>query len=109
MHPILLTPDDHDELVAQVSHVPYLLAVAAVNAASADALPLHGPAFVDVARVAGSPTDLWIDICRANRAAIKRALAAVRRELDRLEEALGEEALLKAVLESSRRRAKELS
>ncbi len=109
MHPILLTPADHDELVAQVSHVPYLLAAAAVNAAAADALPLHGPAFADVARVAASPAEMWVEICRGNRAAIKRALASVRRELDRLEGALDDDASLKAALESSRRRARALN
>lgn len=105
MHPILLTPGDHDELVAQISHVPYLVAVAAVNAAAADALPLHGPAFTDLARVAGSSVDLWVQICGGNTAAITRALAAVRRELDRLEQALAEETSLRPVLESARRRA----
>jgi len=108
MHPVLLTPDDHDELVAQVSHVPYLVAVAAVNAATADALPLHGPAFADVARVAGSPAELWVEICRGNRAAITRALAGFRRELDRLEHAMADEVSLRAALESAGRRAKEL-
>ncbi|HEY3246708.1 MAG TPA: prephenate dehydrogenase/arogenate dehydrogenase family protein, partial [bacterium] len=109
MHPVLLTPADHDTLVAQVSHMPYLVAVAAINAASADALPLHGPAFADVARVAASPTDLWVDICRTNRTAIKRALDGFRRELDRLERALDEDVSLKNALESSRRKAEELS
>jgi prephenate dehydrogenase len=108
MHPVLLTPEDHDELVAQVSHVPYLVAVAAVNAAAADALPLHGPAFADVARVAGSPAELWVEICRGNRAAITRALAGFRRELDRLEHALTDETSLRAALESSGRRARAL-
>jgi prephenate dehydrogenase len=106
MHPVLLTPDDHDVLVAQVSHVPYLVAVAAVNAVTADALPLHGPAFAEVARVAASPAELWVQICRDNRTAITRALAGFRRELDRLEEALADEASLRAVLESSGRRAR---
>ncbi|MGH2347829.1 MAG: prephenate dehydrogenase [bacterium] len=106
MRPVLLTPDDHDELVAQVSHVPYLVAVAAVNAATADALPLHGPAFADVARVAASPAELWVEICRGNRTAITRALAGFRRELDRLEQALDDDASLRAALESSGRRAR---
>lgn len=105
MHPVLLTPADHDELVAQVSHVPYLVAAAAVNAATADALPLSGPAFADLARVAGSPVDLWIQICRGNPAAIVRALGAFRRELDRLEHALSDDTLLRPALESARRRA----
>lgn len=108
MHPILLTPRDHDELVAQVSHVPYIVAAAAVNAATADALPLTGPAFADLARVAGSPVEMWIQICNGNRAAIARALAAFRRELDRVEAALSDTASLRSLLETARRRSRGL-
>lgn len=105
MHPVLLTPADHDELVAQISHVPYLVAAASVNAATADALPLHGPAFADLARVAGGPVEMWIQICGDNRAAIGRALAAFRRELDRVEGALTDTASLQSLLEAAQRRS----
>lgn len=105
MQPVLLGPDDHDELVAQVSHVPYLLAVAAVRAASDRAMGVTGPAFSQVARVAGSPAELWTQVCRENRAAIKRALQRFRHELDRLERALEDGESLEAILENSRRRS----
>lgn len=88
MQPVVLTPQDHDELVAQVSHAPYLLAVAAVNAAGEGALRLAGPGFAGWSRLAASPAGLWAQICTQNRAAILRALERVRGELDRLERAL---------------------
>ena len=105
MQPVLLSPDDHDDLVAQVSHLPYLLAVAAVTAATDRAIGISGPAFTGLGRIASSPVELWMQICRSNRAAIKRALAQFRRELDRLERALDGEESLETLLERSQRRA----
>lgn len=103
MQPVVLTPQDHDELVAQVSHVPYLLAVAAVNAAGDEALPLQGPGFAGLARLAGSPPGLWAQICAQNRAAILRALEQVRIELSRLERALHEGDLVEVLARAQRR------
>jgi prephenate dehydrogenase len=105
MQPMLLSPDDHDALVAQVSHLPYLLAVAVIAAATDRAIGISGPAFGGLARVAGSPVELWMQICRGNRAAIKRALGQFRQELDRLERALDDGDSLDSLLRRSRQRA----
>lgn len=103
MQPVLLSPEDHDELVAQISHLPYLLAVAAIGAASERAIGVSGPAFAGLSRLASSPVELWTQICRGNRVAIKQAIGKFRKELDQLERALdgGEIAPL---LERSHRR-----
>ncbi len=103
MQPVLLSPADHDDLVAQISHLPYLLATAVVAAATDRAIGISGPAFASLARIAGSPAELWTQICRGNRAAIKQALKQFRRELDRLERALDGEESLEALLQRSRR------
>lgn len=105
MQPVLLSPDDHDELVAQISHLPYLLAVAAVAAAGERAVGLSGPAFGNLLRVASSPVDLWAQICRGNRPALKRALDRFRQELDHLERALDGEESLERLLTRSQQRA----
>jgi len=101
---MVVHPDVHDAIVAQVSHVPYLLAAAAVNAADDVALGLGGPAFESLRRMAGSPVELWVEICTENRGAILRALGWVRDELDRLERAL-REGELSEVLHAAHRRA----
>lgn len=105
MQPVLLSPEDHDALVAQVSHLPYLVAVALVAAASDRAAGIAGPAFEAFRRVASSPADLWVQICRANRQAIVDALGQFRRELDRLEAAVAGQEPLDAALRPVRRRA----
>jgi prephenate dehydrogenase len=104
MRPLIIDAGVHDSVVAQVSHVPYLLAVAAVNAADDAALGLGGPAFDGLRRVAGSPVNLWVEICTQNRDAILRSLGWVRDELDRLERAL-DDGDLAAVLNEAHRRS----
>ncbi len=105
MRPVVLTPAAHDDLVAQVSHLPYLVAAAMVNTTSEAAMGIRGPAFSDLVRVAASPVALWVQICHMNRAAIQRVLQGFRRELDDLERTLGDRHALEPLLERSRQRA----
>lgn len=84
MRPVVLDPVQHDELVAQVSHLPYLVSLALLRAAADDARAVAGPALDEMTRVAHSPAALWIEICRQNREAILRALARYEVELARL-------------------------
>ncbi|MDR7482892.1 MAG: prephenate dehydrogenase/arogenate dehydrogenase family protein [Armatimonadota bacterium] len=88
MRPVLLDPIQHDELVAQVSHLPYLVSVALDRAAADDARVVAGPAYADMTRIARSPAALWAAVCRDNREAILRALARFEAELARLRRAL---------------------
>ncbi len=88
MRPVLLDPAQHDELVAQISHVPYLISVALRRAAAGDAQAIAGRSFADMTRIARSPTAMWAAICRENRAPILRALASFETELARLRGAL---------------------
>lgn len=66
----------HDRVVATVSHVPHLLAVALVNLVQAedDAIPgtldLAAGGFRDMTRIASSSYDLWHDIFTTNKQAI---------------------------------------
>jgi prephenate dehydrogenase len=77
------TADDHDRIVAAVSHVPHLLAVAL---ASAIGDPLAGTlaagSFRDGTRVAGSPPELIASMCGGNAGPVLDALEAVMAELD---------------------------
>lgn len=88
MRPVLLDPVRHDELAAQISHLPYLVSLALRRAASGDALAIAGRGFDDMTRIARSPAAMWDAICRSNRAAILRALASFEGELARLRRAL---------------------
>ncbi len=88
MRPVILDPVQHDELAAQVSHLPYLLSLALQRATADDARSIAGPGFDDMTRIARSPAAMWAAICRDNRDAIVRALARYEAELGRLRKGL---------------------
>lgn len=67
-----MTPEEHDDVFAAVSHLPHLLAFALVSdlSARANAAKLFGYAaggFRDFTRIASSHPEMWRDICVANR------------------------------------------
>jgi prephenate dehydrogenase len=86
--PVVMTPAEHDRVVAFLSHVPQVLAWALLAAARADRvasrrLAVAGPAFRDMTRLAGSPRKLWQEILLENRVEVRRALVALRAALGR--------------------------
>ncbi len=90
MVPVVLQPEVHDRLVALVSHLPYVVACAAVLAASSEpeSLEVGGPTFRELSRLARNPVGMWEQILRLNREEVLRALERFRRELDTVEEAV---------------------
>ena len=86
--PVTLTPEAHDRIVARVSHLPQLLAVALVQHATAsddDALALAAGGFRDLTRIAESPFDLWREIFAGNQGSILDALADFTRQMQRMQ------------------------
>jgi prephenate dehydrogenase len=92
---LFLDPARHDRIVAAVSHVPHLLAVALVNSVQEveSALPgtlgLAAGGFRDMTRIAGASYDLWHDIFATNRQSIEPLieglivrLSDMKRQLD---------------------------
>ncbi|MFQ3670596.1 MAG: prephenate dehydrogenase [Verrucomicrobiia bacterium] len=68
-------PVAHDRAVAQISHLPHLLAALLVNAVEPGALGFHGPGFRDTTRVAAGPAAMWAEILLENRGAVLAALS----------------------------------
>jgi len=88
-----LTPEAHDATFAAVSHLPHLLAFAAVNALTtqpngADFLDMAGPGFRDFSRIAASDPAVWRDILSANRTEVLAQLAHFQTALAQLEAAM---------------------
>jgi prephenate dehydrogenase len=86
-----LTPEMHDAIVAQVSHLPHVVAAALVNVVCANGskpLSFAGPGFKDATRVASGPQEMWTEICLENRDEIGRALDALLDELGKVRAAL---------------------
>lgn len=92
--PTAVNPDAHDRIMALVSHLPHVLANAAMNQAGSlnldgrEALLSAGPSFRDLTRVAGSNPGVWTDIFMENRRWLAEALKEHSRETDRIAAAL---------------------
>lgn len=88
---VVVSPQQHDKLLARVSHLPHAVAAALVGlAADEAAIDLAGPGFADTTRIASGNAAMWTDIFRTNRSAMLEAtdkliaeLTAFRQRLDR--------------------------
>jgi len=104
---------DHDSAFAAVSHLPHMLAFAAMNAVNAQAqaaqfLSLAGPGFRDFTRIAASDPAVWRDILHANRDQLLLQSQHLREALQAFETALAQddsEALQALITAASQSRA----
>ena len=88
-----LEPEEHDAVLAAVSHLPHLLAYALVHdvAERANAEQLFSYAaggFRDFTRIASSHPEMWRDICVANRDLLLGELTRYQAQLGRVEKLL---------------------
>jgi prephenate dehydrogenase len=65
--PHVISPEDHDKLVAQVSHLPQILSTLLAGHTAANK-ELAGPGLRSMTRLAASPLHIWRDIFRTSRA-----------------------------------------
>jgi prephenate dehydrogenase len=83
------TAEDHDRVVAAVSHVPHLVAAALATAVGDPlAATLAAGSFRDGTRVAASAPDLIATMCGGNAGRVMEALDAVVGQLDEARAAL---------------------
>jgi prephenate dehydrogenase len=86
--PCILSAEEHDRVMAYVSHLPQLVASALMEAvgaaAGSDGLRMAGRGLVDTTRLASSPADVWRDICLTNADAIGDALDCLIARLTQL-------------------------
>ncbi len=105
---LVLEPEQHDLLVAAISHLPYLAAcglvaqAAEVAAVDPRVWDVAAGGFRDTTRVAASDVTMLLDILLTNREAVLTALARYRRALDDLADRLieGDELGLRRRLEA---------
>ena len=94
---ITLSPDRHDEIVAQISHLPHLAASALCSLLAGHDLTWRqyaGDGLRDTTRVAGGNPSLWLDILFKNRDEVLRALASYQDELQAFHAALSNRNIL---------------
>jgi len=78
-NPIHLPPATHDQLVATISHMPYLASATLMRTAAAlgdeRAWPVSASGFRDTSRIAGSDPQMMLDILMTNKTAVLAQLA----------------------------------
>lgn len=92
--PLEMDPGQHDLVVAAISHLPLVVAVALIHAVldlepeHPEVLRLAAGGFRDTTRVASSPASLWQDILASNAGPVRAVLRKFRTHLERLDRAL---------------------
>ncbi len=91
-----LDPFLHDKIIAQVSHLPQLLAVTLVNSVSkndngVNYIDFAAGGFRDMTRIASGSFDIWESIIKMNKDEIIAALELINNNLNNLETLLRNE------------------
>ncbi|WP_338847761.1 prephenate dehydrogenase/arogenate dehydrogenase family protein [Massilia sp. W12] len=89
----ILSPQQHDQIFAAVSHLPHLLAYALVEMLAArperaQFFNYAASGFRDFTRIAASSPEMWRDIALANRSALLQEMDAYQSSLQHLRQLL---------------------
>jgi prephenate dehydrogenase len=110
--PVTMDAEEHDRMMAVVSHLPQLVAVALMHAAQAEDAThtmlelLAGRGFLDMTRLAASDYGMWEGILAANHESIMHVMACFDRSWDILRDAVSRGDAALPWQEASRRRRK---
>jgi prephenate dehydrogenase len=85
-NPVVMSADHHDRVVASISHLPHLLAVALVDlvAGNPDNADLVSGSFRDLTRVASAESAWWPEVLAANSESVGEALDSLIENLKAL-------------------------
>ncbi len=102
-----MDPEEHDAVLAAVSHLPHLLAYALVHEVagrenSAQLFSFAAGGFRDFTRIASSHPEMWRDICLANRDRLRAELARYSKKLEQVNRLLDEPQALEKLFAEAR-------
>lgn len=78
---VVLSPEEHDNITAAISHVPHIVAATLVNMVRENDLPeqymkeFAAGGFKDITRIASSSPEMWESICLSNKESIEYFLS----------------------------------
>jgi prephenate dehydrogenase len=87
MKTVIMTPEEHDQVFAAVSHMPHIVAYTIVNSildADRKFMRYGGRGLKDITRIAMSSEELWRDICSSNREDILSTLRKFSSSVSRM-------------------------
>jgi prephenate dehydrogenase len=105
-HVVTMSPEEHDRVFANISHLPHILAGALVNASDAGDMKFAGKGFLDSTRIASGPSGIWTDVLMANNENIVQGIDRVLAELTRLRQTVldKDRNAIEAQLEAARKK-----
>lgn len=104
---VKMSPNEHDTVLAHVSHLPHLLAACLINSIPEDVLPFGAGGLRSTTRIAASDPELWLDILQTNRRNLLDALDRFENHLKEIRDWLcvdDHKALLAALTKAQQRR-----
>ena len=80
----VLSPEAHDQLVSQISHLPHAMATVLMHAVFSKVLNFVASGFLDTTRIAQGDPELWTPIFMTNKANLVRDLSRLEGALTKL-------------------------
>jgi prephenate dehydrogenase len=101
-----MSPAEHDRVLANVSHLPHIIATGLVNASDPRDMKSAGKGFLDSTRIASGPANVWTDVLLANTHNLIEGIDRVLVELSAIKQALEAEdrRAIEALLEGARKK-----
>lgn len=105
MHVLETTPEKHDRILAETSHLPHVVSSALAMTLSEENRPFTSTGFRDTTRIAGGDPALWIEILLSNSDAIIESIDKYTQSLSQLREAIAnhDEKRLRQLLEDGKK------
>jgi prephenate dehydrogenase len=88
MKVIRMSPEQHDQRVAMISHLPHAVAAALVAIQDSQSMELAGKGFTDTTRIAAGDPGLWRDILIDNADQVRQGIRQLGGQLQQLDEML---------------------
>jgi len=83
-----LSPDTHDKIVSEISHLPHMVVFTILSSIDQKSLKLASSGFFDTTRIASSDAKIWKDIAISNRYEILKSINKFKKELTTLEKSI---------------------
>lgn len=83
-----LSPDTHDKIVSEISHLPHMVVFTILSSIDQKSLKLASSGFFDTTRIASSDAKIWKDIAISNRCEILKSINKFKKELTTLEKSI---------------------
>jgi prephenate dehydrogenase len=80
----VMSPREHDRIVAATSHAPHVMAAAIAAATPAASLPFTAGGWRDTTRIAAGDAELWADILLDNAEPLGKALGRIATAAERI-------------------------